>query len=96
MLRIRPIPVGEATAALLPPSATHAEAPANMQIIRELQNPYRELIRLQEAAEIEHKLLVQYLHGADSRKPAYDGIRGAAFSRAGPPPATGGGYSRRF
>jgi hypothetical protein len=61
------------------PSATHAEAAANMQIIRELQDPYRELIRLREAAEIEHELLVQYLHGADSRKPAYDGIRGAAF-----------------
>jgi hypothetical protein len=40
-----------------------------MQIIRELQDPYLELIRLREAAEIEHALLVQYLHGAYSSSP---------------------------
>src|SRR5690606_19502176 len=41
-------------------------------IYRDFADPYLELIRLlREAAEIEHDLMVQYLYGAFSLKPAY-------------------------
>src|SRR5690606_15002744 len=47
---------------------THATTP----IFRDFTDPYLELIRLlREAAEIEHDLMVQYLYGAFSLKPAY-------------------------
>ena len=46
----------------------HADTP----IYRGFSDPYLELIRLlREAAEIEHDLMVQYLYGAFSVKPAY-------------------------
>jgi hypothetical protein len=46
-------------------------------IIREFAEPYIELIRLlRQASEIEHALMVQYLYGAFSVKPAYSGIAG--------------------
>jgi len=49
-------------------AATHGTSP----IYRDFNDPYLELIRLlREAAEIEHDLMVQYLYGAFSLKPAY-------------------------
>lgn len=45
---------------------------------RDFANPYLELIRLlKEASEIEHDLMVQYLYGGFSLKPAYAEIVGA-------------------
>ena len=56
----------------LPPG----EAPA-ATIVRDFADPYLELLRLlREAAEIEHSLLVQYLYGAFSLKPAYEAVAG--------------------
>lgn len=47
-------------------------------IQRDFNSPYLELIRLlKEASEIEHDLMVQYLYGAFSLKPAYTEIIGA-------------------
>ena len=49
-------------------AAKHGTSP----IYRDFNDPYLELIRLlREAAEIEHDLMVQYLYGAFSLKPAY-------------------------
>ncbi len=49
-------------------AATHGTSP----IYRDFADPYLELVRLlREAAEIEHDLMVQYLYGAFSLKPAY-------------------------
>ncbi len=46
----------------------HTTAPVH----KDFNNPYLELVRLlREAAEIEHDLMVQYLYGAFSLKPAY-------------------------
>lgn len=47
-------------------------------IQRDFADPYLELVRLlREAAEIEHDLMVQYLYGAFSLKPAYAELMGA-------------------
>ena len=52
---------------------THGTTP----VYRDFADPYLELIRLlREAAEIEHDLMVQYLYGAFSLKPAYAGLVG--------------------
>lgn len=52
---------------------THGTSP----IFRDFADPYLELIRLlREAAEIEHDLMVQYLYGAFSLKPAYADLLG--------------------
>ena len=54
------------------PSEAAARAAASAEIIRDFDDPYLELVRLlREAAEIEHALMVQYLYGAYSLKPAY-------------------------
>ena len=54
-------------------AATHGTSP----IYRDFNDPYLELIRLlREAAEIEHDLMVQYLYGAFSLKPAYAELLG--------------------
>ena len=54
---------------------TYGESP----IYRDFSDPYLELIRLlREAAEIEHDLMVQYLYGAFSLKPAYAELIGGA------------------
>jgi hypothetical protein len=46
-------------------------------ILREFSEPYIELIRLlRQASEIEHALMIQYLYGAFSVKPAYSGVVG--------------------
>lgn len=51
----------------------HTSAPVH----RDFSNPYLELVRLlREAAEIEHDLMVQYLYGAFSLKPAFEEIVG--------------------
>lgn len=51
----------------------HKSAPVH----RDFTNPYLELVRLlKEAAEIEHDLMVQYLYGAFSLKPAYAEVVG--------------------
>lgn len=60
----------------------HAAVPlpssmAKGKVIRDFADPYLELIRLlREASEIEHALMVQYLYGAFSVKPAYAGLVG--------------------
>ena len=46
-------------------------------IVRDFNDPYIELIRLlREASEIEHGLMIQYLYGAFSVKPAYKALVG--------------------
>ncbi len=54
------------------PGRAFAGTHANTSIHRGFSDPYLELLRLlREAAEIEHDLMVQYLYGAFSLKPAY-------------------------
>ena len=54
---------------------THGTSP----VYRDFADPYLELIRLlREAAEIEHDLMIQYLYGAFSLKPAYAELVGGA------------------
>lgn len=49
-------------------ASQHKTAPVH----RDFSNPYLELVRLlREAAEIEHDLMIQYLYGAFSLKPAF-------------------------
>lgn len=54
------------------PGTAFADTYGTSPIHRDFSDPYLELIRLlREAAEIEHDLMVQYLYGAFSLKPAY-------------------------
>jgi len=54
-----------------------AQTRGTSPIYRDFADPYLELIRLlREAAEIEHDLMVQYLYGAFSLKPAYAELLG--------------------
>ena len=47
------------------------------RIVRDFSDPYLELIRLlHEASEVEHSLMLQYLYGAFSLKPAYRAVAG--------------------
>ena len=47
------------------------------RIMRDFSDPYLELIRLlHEASEVEHSLMLQYLYGAFSLKPAYRAVAG--------------------
>src|SRR3712207_1042918 len=84
MLRIRRITAGGEIRRGAPAAAA-ATAPAtaggpSVELVRDFADPYLELVRLlREASEIEHALLVQYLYGAYSLKPAYAVIRGPAF-----------------
>lgn len=49
----------------------------DVRIVRDFSDPYLELIRLlHEASEVEHALLLQYLYGAFSLKPAYRAVAG--------------------
>jgi hypothetical protein len=85
MLRIREVAQPDtAPAEGMPrPSAAASAAAASAEIIRDFDDPYLELVRLlREAAEIEHALMVQYLYGAYSLKPAYAAVRG--FSTPSP------------
>ena len=60
--------LGVATGSARALAGTHGASP----VYRDFDDPYLELIRLlREAAEIEHDLMVQYLYGAFSLKPAY-------------------------
>jgi hypothetical protein len=60
--------LGVATGSARALADTHGTTPVQ----RDFADPYLELIRLlREAAEIEHDLMVQYLYGAFSLKPAY-------------------------
>ena len=53
-------------------SAAFADTYGSSPIQRDFSDPYLELVRLlREAAEIEHDLMIQYLYGAFSLKPAY-------------------------
>ena len=54
------------------PGAGFADTYGTSPVQRDFSDPYLELIRLlREAAEIEHDLMIQYLYGAYSLKPAY-------------------------
>ena len=54
-----------------------AQTRGTSPVYRDFADPYLELIRLlREAAEIEHDLMVQYLYGAFSLKPAYADLVG--------------------
>ncbi len=65
--------LGVATGSARTLAQTHGTSP----VYRDFADPYLELIRLlREAAEIEHDLMVQYLYGAFSLKPAYAGLVG--------------------
>ena len=58
---------------------THTFSPVQ----QDFSDPYLELIRLlKEASEIEQDLLIQYLYGAFSLKPAYAGLVGAPAPNA--------------
>lgn len=60
-------------------ATTHTFSPVQ----RDFSDPYLELIRLlKEGAEIEHDLMVQYLYGAFSLRPAYAGVVGAPAPNA--------------
>jgi hypothetical protein len=57
---------------------TLAQTRGTSPVYRDFADPYLELIRLlREAAEIEHDLMVQYLYGAFSLKPAYAELVGS-------------------
>jgi hypothetical protein len=57
------------------PTPLTGDEPVN--IVRDFQDPYLELLRLLNvAAEIEHGLMVQYLYCAFSIKPRYQGLAG--------------------
>nr|PZN64548.1 MAG: hypothetical protein DIU62_09695 [Pseudomonadota bacterium] len=59
------------------PAKVFAAQHKNTPVQQDFSNPYLELIRLlREAAEIEHDLMVQYLYGAFSLKPAYQELVG--------------------
>lgn len=61
-----------------PGLACAAEKHVRTPIDRDFNDPYLELIRLlKEAAEIEQDLMVEYLYGAFSLKPAYQELVGA-------------------
>jgi len=48
-----------------------------VRVVRDFSDPYLELIRLlHEASEVEHSLMLQYLYGAFSLKPAYRAVAG--------------------
>lgn len=58
-------------------AATGDRSAGRRHILREFSEPYLELIRLlRQASEIEHALMIQYLYGAFSVKPAYAGVVG--------------------
>jgi hypothetical protein len=64
----------------LTPGAARAGA---VRIVRDFADPYLELVRLlHEASEIEHSLMLQYLYGAFSLKPAYRTIAGYGYPNA--------------
>ncbi len=55
-----------------------------VRIVRDFADPYLELVRLlHEASEVEHSLMLQYLYGAFSLKPAYRSIAGYGNPNAG-------------
>jgi len=57
-----------------PPAGELAPAAA---LVRDFHDPYLELVRLlREACEVEHALMLQYLYGALSLKPAYQALAG--------------------
>jgi hypothetical protein len=56
----------------------------SVRIVRDFADPYLELVRLlHEASEVEHSLMLQYLYGAFSLKPAYRSIAGYGNANAG-------------
>jgi rubrerythrin len=60
------------------PARSFAARHSGLPVVRDFRNPYLELVRLlKEAAEIEHDLMVQYLYGAFSLKPAWQPLVGA-------------------
>jgi hypothetical protein len=60
------------------PAKVFARQHTKTPIFQDFSNSYLELIRLlREAAEIEHDLMLQYLYGAFSLKPAYQELVGA-------------------
>jgi hypothetical protein len=63
---------------------TGAPGTGAVRIVRDFADPYLELVRLlYEASEIEHSLMLQYLYGAFSLKPAYRAIAGYGYPNAG-------------
>jgi hypothetical protein len=66
-------PRGSATAA----PAALADREANGRVVRDFADPLLEIVRLlREACEVEHALMLQYLYGAFSLKPAYGELAG--------------------
>jgi Ferritin-like len=59
-------------------ASLHAASPGVPgRVVRDFKDPYIELLRLlHQAAEIEHALMIQYLYGAFSLKPAYAQVAG--------------------
>lgn len=58
-------------------AAGATQAAAMQHVVRDFRDPYLELLRLLHvAAEIEHGLMIQYLYGAFSVKPIYQGLAG--------------------
>ena len=68
---------GEATAPTNTAKAGGKRSTGAVRIVRDFSDPYLELIRLlHEACEVEHSLMLQYLYGAFSLKPAYRAVAG--------------------
>src|SRR5579859_6204891 len=66
--------------AMAPTNTTKARGTRSsgaVRIVRDFSDPYLELVRLlHEASEVEHSLMLQYLYGAFSLKPAYRAVAG--------------------
>lgn len=60
-------------------AAGESKAATNsVHVVRNFTDPYLELVRLlREACEVEHALMLQYLYGALSLKPAYQALAGS-------------------
>ena len=68
---------GEATFPTNTAKAAAKRSTGVAPVVRDFSDPYLELIRLlHEASEVEHSLMLQYLYGAFSLKPAYRAIAG--------------------
>lgn len=67
---------GEARGETAAPNPPPAPGPSGT-VIRDFHDPYLELVRLlREACEVEHALMLQYLYGGLSLKPAYAALAG--------------------
>lgn len=71
------VPAAAKSTGMRKTAVTGSARAGHVRIMRDFADPYLELVRLlQEASEIEHSLMLQYLYGAFSLKPMYRAIAG--------------------